>query len=38
MPEPIQPFGSCTLVGGGGTGSTLAPQLARLLHYHPNGP
>jgi hypothetical protein len=38
MPEPIQPFGSCTLVGCGGTGSTLAPQLARLLHYHPNGP
>jgi hypothetical protein len=37
MPEPIHPFGSCTLVGCGGTGATLAPQLARLLSYHPNG-
>lgn len=31
-------FGSATLVGCGGTGATLAPQLARLLDYHPNGP
>jgi len=38
MPEPIHPFGSCTLVGCGGTGATLAPQLARLLYYHSNGP
>jgi hypothetical protein len=38
MPESTQPFGSCTLVGCGGTGATLAPQLARLLSYHPSGP
>jgi hypothetical protein len=38
MPESTHPFGSCTLVGCGGTGGTLAPQLARLLCYHPNGP
>ena len=38
MNKPIHPFGSCTLVGCGGTGATLAPQLARLLCYHPNGP
>jgi len=38
MPEHAVPFGSCALVGCGGTGATLAPQLARLLCYHPNGP